>query len=80
MTAKRYPQPPILYYSLIFIGYISLIVGGMYSYTKVPLGFEVQEWFNLSHLFQGLVPVLAAQKVLIRSSYINGRKMLVFLV
>lgn len=52
----------------------------MYSYTKVPLGFEVQEWFNLSHLFQGLVPVLAAQKVLIRSSYINGRKMLVFLV
>lgn len=60
----------------------------MYSYTKVPLGFEVQEWFNLSHnpydkpshLFQGLVPVLAAQKVLIRSGYINGRKMLVFLV
>lgn len=86
-TARRYPLTPLLYV-LIFFHAIILIVGGMYSYAKVPLGFEVQEWLNLSrnpydklgHLFQGLVPALAAREVLIRGGYINGRKMLGFLV
>ncbi|RSB62222.1 DUF2238 domain-containing protein [Atlantibacter subterranea] len=86
-TARRYPLTPLLYV-LIFFHAIVLIVGGMYSYAKVPLGFEVQEWLNLSrnpydklgHLFQGLVPALAAREVLIRGGFINGRKMLGFLV
>lgn len=86
-TARRYPLTPLLYL-LIFFHAIILIVGGMYSYAKVPLGFEVQEWLNLSrnpydklgHLFQGLVPALAAREVLIRGGFINGRKMLGFLV
>ncbi|UTJ46785.1 DUF2238 domain-containing protein [Atlantibacter subterranea] len=86
-TARRYPLTPLLYV-LIFFHAIILIVGGMYSYAKVPLGFEVQEWLNLSrnpydklgHLFQGLVPALAAREVLIRGGFINGRKMLGFLV
>ncbi|WP_312774871.1 DUF2238 domain-containing protein [Atlantibacter hermannii] len=87
ITAKRYPLTPLLYV-LIFFHAIILIVGGMYSYAKVPLGFEVQEWFNLSrnpydklgHLFQGLVPALAAREVLIRGGFINGRRMLAFVV
>lgn len=86
-TARRYPLTPLLYV-LIFFHAIILIIGGMYSYAKVPLGFEVQEWLNLSrnpydklgHLFQGLVPALAAREVLIRGGFINGRKMLGFLV
>ncbi|SQI27747.1 Inner membrane protein yjdF [Salmonella enterica subsp. arizonae] len=49
------------------------MVGGMYTYAKVPIGFEVQEWLELSrnpydklgHFFQGLVPALAR----VRSSH-----------
>lgn len=86
-SAKRYPLTPLLYV-LIFFHAIILIVGGMYSYAKVPLGFEVQEWLHLSrnpydklgHLFQGLVPALAAREVLIRGGFVNGRRMLAFLV
>lgn len=86
-SAKRYPLTPLLY-TLIFFHAIILIVGGMYSYAKVPLGFEVQALFGLSrnpydklgHLFQGLVPALAAREVLIRGGFINGRRMLGFVV
>ncbi len=34
LTAKRYPLTPLLY-ALIFMGCVSLIVGGMYSYARV---------------------------------------------
>ncbi len=86
-TARRYPLTPMLYV-MIFFHAIILIVGGMYSYARVPLGFEVQEWFHLSrnpydklgHLFQGLVPALAAREVLIRGGFVNGSKMLAFVV
>lgn len=61
-TAKRYPLTPLLY-TLIFFHAIILMVGGQYTYAKVPVGFEVQEWLGLSrnpydklgHFFQGLV-------------------------
>jgi hypothetical protein len=54
----------------------------------VPIGFDVQEMFNLSrnpydklgHFFQGLVPALAAREILLRSGYVRGRKMVGFLV
>ena len=59
-TAKRYPLTPLLY-TLIFFHAIILMVGGQYTYAKVPVGFEVQEWLGLSrnpydklgHFFQG---------------------------
>src|SRR5690606_6421679 len=62
-TARRYPLTPLLY-TLIFFHAIILMLGGMYTYAKVPVGFEVQEWLGLSrnpydklgHFFQGLVP------------------------
>lgn len=46
-TVKRYPLTPLLY-TLIFFHAIILMVGGMYTYAKVPVGFEVQEWLGLS--------------------------------
>lgn len=87
VSATRYPLTPLLYV-LIFFHAIILIVGGMYSYAKVPIGFEVQAWLDLSrnpydklgHLFQGLVPALAAREILIRGGYVQGRKMLAFVV
>ena len=86
-THARYPLTPLLY-TLIFFHAIILMVGGLYTYAKVPIGFDVQEWFGLSrnpydklgHFFQGLVPALAAREILIRGGYIRGRKMVAFLV
>ncbi|MCT4702648.1 DUF2238 domain-containing protein [Enterobacteriaceae bacterium H20N1] len=86
ITQKRYPLTPLLYI-LIFFHAIVLMVGGMYTYAKVPIGFDVQEMFNLSrnpydklgHFFQGLVPALAAREILVRGGYVNGRKMTGFL-
>lgn len=86
-TARRYPLTPVLY-SLIFVGCVSLIVGGMYSYARVPVGFYVQEWLELArnpydrfgHLLQGLVVSLSAREVLARGGYRLGAKMLAFLV
>lgn len=46
-TARRYPLTPLLY-TLIFFHAIILMVGGQYTYAKVPVGFEVQEWLGLS--------------------------------
>ncbi|WP_159865137.1 MULTISPECIES: DUF2238 domain-containing protein [unclassified Raoultella] len=86
-TRSRYPLTPLLY-TFIFFHAIILMVGGMYTYAKVPIGFDVQAWLNLSrnpydklgHFFQGLVPALAAREILIRGGYVRGRKMLSFLV
>lgn len=87
VSAKRYPLTPLLY-GLIFCHAVILIVGGMYTYARVPIGFEVQAWLNLDrnpydklgHFFQGLVPALAAREILQRGAYVRGRKMLAFVV
>lgn len=87
LTQRRYPLTPLLYI-LIFFHAIILIVGGMYTYAKVPIGFDVQAWFGLSrnpydklgHFFQGLVPALAAREILLRGQIIRGKKMLAFIV
>ena len=86
-TVKRYPLTPLLY-TLIFFHAIILMVGGMYTYAKVPVGFEVQEWLGLSrnpydklgHFFQGLVPALVAREILLRAEIVRSGKMLSFLV
>ena len=60
LTHRRYPLTPLLY-TLIFFHALILIFGGMYSYARVPLGFEVQQWLDLGrnpydklgHFFQG---------------------------
>ncbi|MDF9719706.1 DUF2238 domain-containing protein [Serratia marcescens] len=87
LTHRRYPLTPLLY-TLIFFHAVILIFGGMYSYARVPLGFEVQQWLDLDrnpydklgHFFQGLVPALAAREILLRGGYVQGRKMLGFVV
>lgn len=87
LTHRRYPLTSLLY-TLIFFHALILIFGGMYSYARVPLGFEVQQWLDLGrnpydklgHFFQGLVPALAAREILLRGGYVQGRKMLGFVV
>lgn len=86
-TCRSYPLTPLLYL-LIFLHALVLIMGGAYTYARVPLGFEIAQWLNLDrnpydkigHFMQGLVPAIAVREILLRGAYVHGRKMLVFLV
>lgn len=63
-----------LVYALIFIHACILMLGGHYTYARVPLGFWMQEWFDLQrnhydrigHLAQGFVPAMVARELLLR--------------
>ena len=85
-TGRRYPLTTLLYV-LITVHLIGLIVGGKYSYARVPLGFWVQELFDLSrnpydrigHFMQGLVPALLSREILLQRGYLVDRYIAGFL-
>jgi putative membrane protein len=87
LTHGRFPLTTVLYTG-IFVHAIVLMVGGAYTYARVPLGFELQEWFGLDrnpydkigHFLQGFVPALAAREILLRGDFVRGARMLAFLV
>ena len=87
LTSRRFPLTPLLYW-LILAHAIVLIVGGMYTYARVPWGFQLQEWLGLTrnpydkigHFLQGLVPAMAAREILLRGRFVNGNRMRVFLI
>ncbi|KKW80205.1 hypothetical protein AAV96_06255 [Acinetobacter sp. AG1] len=86
-TYSRFQLTNLLY-SLIFLHAIVLIVGGAYTYARVPLGFEIAQWFSLDrnpydkigHFMQGFVPAIAAREILIRYQILAKGKMLSFIV
>ncbi|MBP6901383.1 MAG: DUF2238 domain-containing protein [Burkholderiaceae bacterium] len=86
-TQGRYPLTSLLY-ALIALHALVLILGGAYSYARVPLGFWMQQAWELSrnpydkigHFMQGLVPAMVAREVLRRAGYGLGPRMLGFLV
>ena len=86
-TYSRFPLTNLLY-SLIFLHAMVLIVGGAYTYARVPLGFEIAQWFSLDrnpydkigHFMQGFVPAIAAREILIRHQILAKGKMLSFIV
>lgn len=86
-TYRRHPLTQLLYV-LIAAHALVLILGGAYTYARVPLGFWVQELFELSrnpydklgHFMQGLVPALLARETLLRGRYLSHGWMLDLLV
>lgn len=86
-TYRRYPLTNLLYF-FIFLHALVLMLGGAYSYARVPLGFYLADWLDLSrnpydkigHFFQGFVPALVAREILVRGRFVRGRKMLAFVV
>jgi len=74
--------------ALITLHGLILMLGGAYTYARVPLGFWLQDWLSLErnpydrigHLAQGFVPAIVAREVLIRVFRIDGRKLTGFLV
>jgi len=85
-TYRRFPLTTLLYV-LICLHALVLILGGAYTYARVPLGFWMEEAFGLSrnpydkigHFMQGFVPVLIAREILLRGRYLTSRGMTAFL-
>ena len=86
-TRRRFPLTPLLY-GLIFLPALILMMGGAYTYARVPLGAWFASVFSLSrnpydklgHFAQGFVPALVAREVLVRGRRVRGRGMLAFVV
>ncbi len=76
-----------LLYVCIALHALVLIIGGAYTYARVPAGFWVQDLFALSrnpydklgHFMQGFVPALVAREILLRRSPLRAGKLLAFL-
>ncbi len=87
LTARRFPLTR-LSYTLLAIHALILIVGGHYSYARVPLGFWVQDLFGLTrnnydrlgHFAQGFVPAIVIRELLLRTSPLRPGRWLFVLV
>lgn len=86
LSRRRFPLTPMLY-SLIAVHALILIMGGTYTYARVPLGEWLQELLGLTrnpydklgHFAQGFVPALIAREILIRGGHVQSRRMTAFL-
>ncbi|OGS91485.1 MAG: hypothetical protein A2Z95_09370 [Gallionellales bacterium GWA2_60_18] len=85
-TWRRFPLTTLLYV-LIALHALVLIYGGAYTYARVPLGFWMQDLFDLGrnpydkigHFMQGFAPALIAREILLRGGFVSGRRMAAFL-
>jgi putative membrane protein len=76
-----------LLFVLIAVHALVLIVGGTYTYARVPLGYWIQHLLDLErnpydrigHFVQGFVPALIAREVLLRNRFLTSKAMTAFL-
>lgn len=77
---NRFPLSTLLL-GLVWVHAVILIVGGHYTYARVPLGDWAMEWFGwtrnnydkLGHLAQGFVPAILTREILLRTSPLRDR-------
>lgn len=77
-----------LVYALIAAHAVILLVGGHYTYARVPLfdwlrdafGLERNHYDRLGHFAQGFVPAMIAREILLRTTPLKRGRMLFFLV
>lgn len=82
-TRRSFPLTPLLY-RLLCLHALILIVGGYYTYARVPLGFWAADLFGftrnhydrLGHLAQGFIPAILAREILVRRSPLAGSRWL----
>ncbi len=82
----RFQFTPLAYW-LIFIHCLILMLGGHYTYARVPLGFWVQDLLDLGrnhydrlgHFAQGFIPAILTREILLRLSPLKSGKWLFFL-
>ena len=85
-TYQRFALTRLLYV-IIALHALVLILGGAYTYARVPPGFWVQDLFELSrnpydklgHFIQGVTPALLAREILSRRGFVVPGKMLGFM-
>ncbi|MFM7462097.1 MAG: DUF2238 domain-containing protein [Burkholderiales bacterium] len=85
-TRSKFPLTDLLY-ALILIHGLILMLGGAYTYARVPLGFWMQDWFGfarnnydkIGHFAQGFVPAIIARELFIRKWKISQRGLVAFL-
>lgn len=83
----RFPLTPLLL-ALIFLHALVLIVGGHYTYARVPAGFWVQDlmgfernhYDRLGHFLQGFEPAVLAREILLRRNVVRRGGWLVLFV
>ena len=76
-TRHSFPLTPLLY-ALILVHCVVLMVGGHYTYARVPLadainplfGWERNNYDKLGHFLQGFVPAILAREILIRKAVV----------
>lgn len=86
-TYRRFRLTPLVY-RLLFLHALILMLGGHYTYARVPPGFWVQDLLDLArnpydrlgHLAQGFVPAILARELLLRRTPLRPGGWLFFLV
>ncbi len=81
-THRRFPLTPLLY-GLIALHMVVLMLGGHYTYARVPLGFWMEDAFGftrnhydrIGHLMQGFVPAIVAREILLRRTTLAAPSM-----
>lgn len=74
-TRRHFPLTPLVY-RLLFMHGLVLMLGGHYTYARVPAGFWAQETFDLArnhydrlgHLAQGFIPAMLTREILLRKT------------
>jgi putative membrane protein len=77
---RRFPLSTLLLV-LVWLHCVVLIVGGHYTYARVPMGEWWMQWFGwtrnnydkLGHLAQGFVPAILTREILLRTSPLRER-------
>jgi putative membrane protein len=83
LTYKRFPLTNLTY-ALMAIHAMILMLGGHYSYAKVPLGFWMEDWFGwtrnnydkIGHFMQGFGPAIYTREIIARTSRLKRGKLL----
>jgi putative membrane protein len=84
---RRFPLSSLLLV-LLWVHCVVLIVGGHYTYARVPLfdwirdvtGGTRNNYDKVGHLVQGFVPAVLTREILVRTSPLRGSRWLGFLV
>ena len=86
-TYRRFPLTTLVY-TLLAIHALILMLGGHYTYARVPFGFWAQDVFGfarnhydrLGHFAQGFVPAILVREILLRTSPLRRGRWLFVLV